>query len=133
MIMRLGMLLLATVLWLSACASGQDATSADTTNHDAAVRSQNVLDEAIQAGAPGCSAAVGVEGKVVWTGVRGVSDMSTGNAITTHTVFDIASVTKQFPASGLLLLVDAGKLTLDDPLSRYLPELPTWATTITVG
>src|SRR5246127_2137979 len=134
MIMRLLMLLLAAVMWLSACGGGQNATSAGTADHDVAtVRSQNVLNEAIEAGAPGCSAAVGVNGKVVWTGVRGVADTSTGNAITTQTVFDIPSVSKQFTATALLLLVDAGKLTLDDPLSRYVPELPTWSSTVTVG
>jgi CubicO group peptidase (beta-lactamase class C family) len=124
------------MLLLGACVGGHNAapTTTSTTDHTAAkIRSQNVLDAAIEAGAPGCSAAVGVKGKVVWTGVRGVADMSTGNAIATNTVFDIASVSKQFTATGLLLLVDAGKLTLNDPLSRYLPELPTWASTITVG
>src|SRR5215472_8508802 len=132
--MRLSGLLLAAVLSLSACRGGQNATPASTTNHDVATtRSQNVLNEAIEAGAPGCSAAVGVKGKVVWTGVRGVADMSTGKTITTQTVFDIASVSKQFTASGLLLLVAAGKLALNDPLSRYMPELPTWASTVTVG
>jgi CubicO group peptidase (beta-lactamase class C family) len=59
--------------------------------------------------------------------------MSSGNPITTHTVFDIASVSKQFTATALLLLVDGDKLTLNDPLSRYVPELPTWASTVTVG
>jgi CubicO group peptidase (beta-lactamase class C family) len=132
--MRLSLLLLAVVLSLSACGAGRNATPTSTTNHDAArTRSQNVLDHAIEVGAPGCSAAVGVKGKVVWTGVRGVADTSTGSAITTQTVFDIASASKQFTATALLLLVDAGKLTLNDPLSRYVPELPTWATTVTVG
>jgi CubicO group peptidase (beta-lactamase class C family) len=132
--MRLSLLLFAVVLSLSACGGGRNAAPTSTTNHDAAnARSQNVLDEAIEVGAPGCSAAVGVKGKVVWTGVRGVADMSTGSTITPSTVFDIASVSKQFTATALLLLVDAGKLTLSDPLSRYMPALPTWATTVTVG
>jgi CubicO group peptidase (beta-lactamase class C family) len=132
--MRLSVLLLAAVLSLSGCGGGQNATPASTTNYDAATtRSQNVLNDAIEVGAPGCSAAVGVKGKVVWTGVRGVADTSIGNAITTQTVFDIASVSKQFTATALLLLVDAGKVTLDDPLSRYAPELPTWSSTVTVG
>jgi len=134
MIARLAVLLLAAVLFLSGCGGGQKATPGTTTNHDAAMTgSQNVLDDAIEAGAPGCSAAVGVKGKVVWTGVRGLADTSTGNAITTQTVFDIASVSNQFTATALLLLVAAGNLTLDDPLSRYVPELPTWSETITVG
>jgi CubicO group peptidase (beta-lactamase class C family) len=134
MLMRPSVLLLAAVLSLSGCAGGRNATPGSTTNHDAATtRSQKMLDDAIEADAPGCSAAVGVKGKVVWTGVRGVADMSTGDMITTQTVFDIASVSKQFTATALLLLVDAGNVTLDDPLSRYVPELPTWSSTVTVG
>lgn len=125
------------MLLLGACGGGHDAKpvpSSATTNHTAAAdRSQHVLDAAIEADAPGCSAAVGEKGQVVWTGVRGVADMSSRHPITTHTVFDIASVSKQFTATALLLLAHDGKLTLDDPLPRYLPELPTWAGTVTVG
>jgi CubicO group peptidase (beta-lactamase class C family) len=131
--------ILAIMLLLSACSGGHDAkpttstTSTTTDRTDAKAHSQRVLDDAIEAAAPGCSAAVGVKGQVVWTGVRGVADISTGNPITAHTVFDIASVSKQFTGTALLLLVDGGKLALTDPLSRYVPELPTWATTVTVG
>jgi CubicO group peptidase (beta-lactamase class C family) len=134
MLMRPSALLLAAVLSLSGCAGGRNATPGSPTNHDdAPTRSQKMLDDAIEADAPGCSAAVGVTGKVVWTGVRGVADMSTGEKITTQTVFDIASVSKQFTATALLLLVDAGNVTLEDPLSRYVSELPTWSSTVTVG
>ena len=130
-------LLVAVVVLLSACGSDHDAapttTSSRADSAAAKARSQNVLDDAIDAGAPGCSAAVGVKGKVVWTGVRGIADMSTRGAITTQTVFDIASVSKQFTATALLLLADAGKLTLDEPLSQHLPELPSWAAAVTVG
>ncbi|GLE52061.1 lipoprotein [Mycobacterium montefiorense] len=133
------MLLLAIVVLLSACSGGQQSAPKTTTsaatavNEAAKVASQKVLNDAIDEGAPGCSAAVGVKGKVVWTGVRGLADLSTDAAITTDTVFDIASVSKQFTATALLLLVDAGKLTLDDPVSRQLPELPPWAATVNVG
>jgi CubicO group peptidase (beta-lactamase class C family) len=128
--------LLAVMLLLGACGAGRGPapTTTSTADHrDASARSQSVLDDAIKARAPGCSAAVGIKGTVVWTGVRGVADMSNGTAITAQTVFDIASVSKQFTATGLLLLVAAGKLALTDTLSRYVPELPTWAGTVTVG
>lgn len=132
------MALLVVVLLLGACGGGQHVapqpTSAGPANSDAAkAASQRVLDAAIDEGAPGCSAAVGVKGKVVWTGVRGLADLATDSPISAGTVFDIASVSKQFTASALLLLVDAGKLTLADPVSRYLPELPSWAGTVNVG
>lgn len=65
--------------------------------------------------------------------MRGLADLATEDPLTADTVFDIASVSKQFTATALLLLVDAGKLSLDDLLSRHLPELPSWAGTVNVG
>ena len=96
-------------------------------------RSQSVLDAAISVDEPGCSAAVGVEGSVVWTGVRGVADIASATKISTETLFDIGSVTKQFTATAILLLAEAGKLALDDPVSRHMPELPPWAGTVNLG
>jgi CubicO group peptidase (beta-lactamase class C family) len=130
--------LFAVALLLSACGSGQHtaptATSTVAVDYAAAkAGSQKVLDDSVDVDAPGCSAAVGIKGKDVWTGVRGLADMSTGSAITANTVFEIASVSKQFTATALLLLVDAGKLTLNDSLAQHLPELPSWAGTVTVG
>ncbi|OBI06142.1 serine hydrolase domain-containing protein [Mycobacterium scrofulaceum] len=132
--MRRPLLMFAVTVLLGACGGGHDGARATSTTGraDAQVRSQRVLDDAIGASDPGCSAAVGVEGKVAWTGVRGVADVSTREAITPDTVFDIASVSKQFTASALLLLVDGGALTLGDPVSRHLPELPGWARTVTL-
>ncbi|WP_082129487.1 serine hydrolase domain-containing protein [Mycobacterium haemophilum] len=133
--MRRPLLLLAAVLLLSSCGSSGKTPAATTTTNDAVTRarSQRVLDDAIKVGAPGCSAAVGFKGRVVWTGVRGIANMSTGDPITTNTVFDIASVSKQFTATAVLLLAERGKLTLDDPLSRHVPELPPWAAAVTLA
>ena len=133
--------LLAVVLVLAACgrpdtAETSDATATSNTvaaTSDNAARSQSALDGIVKADEPGCSAAVGVEGKVVWAGVRGVADLATGAEITTDTVFDIASVSKQFTATAILLLADAGRLTLDDPLFDHVPGLPAWAATVTVA
>ena len=112
-------------------ATATSSTAAATS--DSVQRSQSALDGAVKADEPGCSAAVGVEGKVVWAGVRGVANLATGAKITTDTVFDIASVSKQFTATAILLLADEGRLTLDDPLSDHVPGLPAWATTVTVA
>ncbi|OOK77667.1 beta-lactamase family protein [Mycobacterium kansasii] len=134
--------LLAVALLLGGCAGQHTAVSSSTTttttatsaaNSSAKVRSQAVLDGAVNAEEPGCSAAVGVEGKVVWTGVRGIADLATGTKITADTVFDIGSVAKQFTATAILLLVDAGRLALSDPLAQYVPDLPDWAATVTVA
>ncbi|MHA7652454.1 serine hydrolase domain-containing protein [Mycobacterium sp. ML4] len=111
-------------------ASSSPTTSAPT---EKVASSQNVLDTAAKAEGPGCSAAVGVEGKVVWTGVAGLANISDGAKITADTVFDIASVSKQFTASAVLLLAAAGNLALDDPLGRYMPEMPPWAADVSLA
>lgn len=126
--------LLAATLLLGGCTGQHTTRTAASTTYTPHIKasSQDVLDGAINADEPGCSAAVGVEGKVIWSGVRGIADLASGAKITTDTVFDIASVSKQFTATAILLLVEAGKLTLDDPISQYVPELPDWAQTVTV-
>ena len=98
-----------------------------------AASSQGVLDAAVKADEPGCSAAVGIDGEVVWTGARGLADLETGAEITKDTTFDIASVSKQFTATAILLLAKDGKLSLDDSLANHVPGLPAWAETVTVA
>ncbi|WP_267304535.1 serine hydrolase domain-containing protein [Mycobacterium barrassiae] len=142
--------LVAVVLLLAACGDQSDAAEepspttqagAPTTSTvsvtgaadpDLAASSQSVLDGAVKADEPGCSAAVGIEGDVVWSGARGLADLETGAQLTTHSVFDIASVSKQFTATAILLLANDGKLSLDDSLASHLPGLPEWAETVTV-
>lgn len=134
--------LLAVVLLLVGCSAieqdsagrpaGITKSSAGASASELTAHSQEILEGAVNAGDPGCSAAVGVEGQVVWSGVRGVADLASGAPITTDTVFDIASVSKQFTATAVLLLAGAGKLAVDDPLSEHVPGLPAWARTVTV-
>lgn len=81
--------------------------------------------------APGCSAAVARRGEVVWSGARGLA--SANEPITTATEFDIASVSKQFTATAVLLLEEDGVLSLDDPLSDFADYLPRWSRDVTVG
>ena len=47
-------------------------------------------------------------------------------------IYEIGSVTKQFTSASILLLVEQGKLSLDDPLTKYLPDYPTQGNTITI-
>jgi CubicO group peptidase (beta-lactamase class C family) len=72
---------------------------------------------------PGCAAAVVREGRVVYARGFGLADLSHRVPIGPDTVFEIASQTKQFTALAVLLLEADGKLRLDDPVQRYLPEL----------
>jgi len=86
----------------------------------------------IGANEPGCSAAVGEDGNVVWAEGFGLANVETGAPITPDTVFDIASTSKQFTATAILLLAQERKLDLDAPVWRYLPQLPSWADRVTL-
>jgi CubicO group peptidase (beta-lactamase class C family) len=81
---------------------------------------------------PGCAGAVSVDGEVVWTASTGAASLETLEAIDDDTVFDIGSVSKQFTATAILLLVDQGELALEDTLSDHLTELPVWADEVTI-
>ena len=72
---------------------------------------------------PGAVFGVIIDGELVWMKAAGVRE-KTGNApVTPETVFRIASMTKSFTAMSILKLRDEGKLSLDDPVSKYIPEL----------
>ncbi|MFI5508990.1 serine hydrolase domain-containing protein [Mycobacterium sp. NPDC051804] len=139
---QLAIRLVVVALLLGACSDGRDAPAPGTQDRTAATaafapdesaaRSQDVLNGAIKLDEPGCSAAVGIDGNVVWKGARGLADLHTGAEITDGTVFDIASVSKQFTATAVLLLAESGKLSLDDTLASHVPGLPAWADTVTV-
>jgi CubicO group peptidase (beta-lactamase class C family) len=70
---------------------------------------------------PGLSAALVRDGELVWNGAFGVQDAETGEPVTTETIFQAASLTKQFFAYTALRLADQGVYDLDTPLAEYLP------------
>jgi CubicO group peptidase (beta-lactamase class C family) len=72
---------------------------------------------------PGAAWAVIVDGEVAHSGQHGLRDLESKSAVDQDTVFRIASMTKSFTALAILTLRDEGKLSLDDPAERYVPEL----------
>lgn len=81
---------------------------------------------------PGCSVGVAQEGKVVFTAGYGMADLERGVPVTASTIFESGSVAKQFTAATLMLLAQDGVISLDDRLSKYLPELQGAPATVTV-
>ena len=73
---------------------------------------------------PGAAVIVTEGGKTVYARGRGLADIEAGRPITPDTVFRLGSITKQFASAVLLQLIDEGKLSLDDPLSKFLPDYP---------
>ncbi len=94
--------------------------------------SDDALDALVAVDQPGCSAAVARRGELVWANARGLADLTTGTPLTTSTRFDIASISKQFTATAILLLQRDGLLSLSDPVSRYISGLPRWADEVTL-
>ncbi len=71
---------------------------------------------------PGMVWGVVIDGKLEHTGTFGVRDRSTNAPVTVDTAFRIASMTKSFTALAILKLRDQGKLSLEDPVSKWIPE-----------
>jgi len=72
---------------------------------------------------PGIALAIIEQGKTIYSGQNGISNMEYGIPITDSTTFHIASVSKQFTAFLAVSLEREGKLSLDDDITKYLPEL----------
>jgi CubicO group peptidase (beta-lactamase class C family) len=80
-------------------------------------------DFATRSRVPGIAWGVLIDGELVHTGAAGVRDLATKAPVDADTVFRIASMTKSFTAIAILKLRDEGKLSLDEPAERYVPEL----------
>ena len=73
---------------------------------------------------PGAALLVVRDGRVAVRKGYGLADLEAGIAVTPHTAFRLASVSKQFTAAAILLLAQDGVLSLDDPVRKWLPSLP---------
>ena len=82
--------------------------------------------------APGCAVGVSLNGQSVFEKAFGMAEMEFGVPNTPHTIFESGSVAKQFTATAILLLQQDGKLNLDDPVSKYIPELPDYGKPLTI-
>ena len=73
---------------------------------------------------PGCAVGVDAPERAACAAAYGMADLEHAVANTPATVFEIGSVSKQFTAAAVLLLVERGKVSLDDNIRKYFPELP---------
>lgn len=81
---------------------------------------------------PGLSLAVVKEGKILKAQGYGVANVETATPATENTVYQLASVTKQFTATAIMMLVEEGKIHLDDKITNLLPDLPAAWDAVTV-
>ncbi len=76
-----------------------------------------------KSGAPSVSVAVAQDGKLTFAKAFGLADMAAGRAAATNTRYAVGSISKQFTAAALLLLQEEGKLSIDDRVSKFFPNL----------
>lgn len=91
---------------------------------DFAQSAQRLLDQTYAADAPGAVVLVARGDQVLLRAARGTTETEASRPLTPSDRFHIGSLTKQMVAVGLLKLVEAGKVSLDDPLSKYVPDVP---------
>ena len=120
---RLAPIALLLLLFQTVAVAQEAATEAQL---DAVVASYFKKDE------PGAAVLVMRDGKPLLRKGYGLADVELGVAIQPEHVFRIASITKQFTAMAILQLVEQGKIGLDDPITKFFPDYPTQAKTITV-
>lgn len=95
-------------------------------------RVDNIFSEWNSPRSPGCALGIYVEGKLVYGRGYGMASLELEAPITTRTCFHLASTSKQFTALAVHLLARDGALSLDDDVRKYIPELPTYGTPVSL-
>lgn len=91
-----------------------------------------LLSKEYPATGPGAAALVAVNGKVIYRKAFGKANLELGVDMSPNNVFEIGSITKQFTTVSILMLVEQGKLKLDDDITTYIEDYPTHGHRITM-
>jgi CubicO group peptidase (beta-lactamase class C family) len=81
---------------------------------------------------PGCAVGIARDGRQTFARAYGMADLEHDIAATPATIYEAGSVSKQFTAAAVVLLSLQGKLSLDDDVRKYIPEVPDYGTPITI-
>ena len=113
---------------LSSVVAGHAATS----DEKSAAAVDEVFSDLTKPGSPGCALAVYRDGTIIYAKGYGLANIEENVAITPQSVFDIGSTSKQFTAATILLLAKQGKLSINDDIRKFVPELPNYGQQITI-
>jgi CubicO group peptidase (beta-lactamase class C family) len=125
---RCALLLLAAI---SLLATPAWATSAPS-NDELARYADELFAKAYPAAEPGAAVLVAKDGKVLLRKGYGMASLELGVPIQPDMVFELGSITKQFTAAAILMLQEGGKLSVQDEITKYLPDYPTHGQKITI-
>jgi CubicO group peptidase (beta-lactamase class C family)/uncharacterized protein YneR len=110
--------------------SGQ--ASDPVSEKDLAARIDKLLTDVYKPEGPGAAILVKKDGKVVWRKGYGLANLELNVPVAPDMIFRLGSVTKQFTAVAILMLAEEGKLSLQDEITKFLPDYPTQGKKITV-
>jgi len=127
MMKRMLALLALPPIFLASCTS-----RAQTLAPDVAAQVDKVFEKWNRTDSPGCALGVYKDGQIVYKRGYGMANLNDDVTITPETVFHVASMSKQFTAASILLLQQQGKLSIDDDVHKYVPELPDFGERITL-
>jgi len=97
-----------------------------------AIPIDSVFSEWSRPDGPGCAVGIARNGRTILTRAYGSADLEHATPNRPDTVFEAGSVSKQFTAAAILLLVRDGRIALGDDVRKYVPELPDYGETITI-
>ena len=120
------------VLWLLCITSLAGASDDQSENELLTAKVDKLFAEWDNWDSPGAALAIIKDGTVVYKRGYGSANLEYNIPITPATIFHVASVSKQFTAFAVAMLVKQGKLSLDDDIRKYLPEVPDFGKTITI-
>jgi CubicO group peptidase (beta-lactamase class C family) len=129
-ILRLTIASIAALSVIAGAVSNAHAASNNSRAKAAAV--DQIFEHPIMPTSPGCAVAVMQNGHIVYEHGYGMADLDHDVKITPTTVFHVGSVSKQFTAMAILMLAREGKLSLDDSVRAYVPEVPDFGVPITL-
>ena len=128
----LSLLIVALAPGLAVLPGAKAALPVASARADVAADLRTAFQAAFDGSGPGAAVIVVKDGKVLLRDARGLANVELGVPLAPDSVFRIGSVTKQFTAAAILMLVQEGKLAVGDPITKYLPDYPVQGRTITV-
>jgi CubicO group peptidase (beta-lactamase class C family) len=121
-----------SLLWLVAAVAVPVPTRAQSASTDARALYEDVLHSSYPGDQPGAAALVARGAGIQFLGAAGMANLELGVPLAPDMVFEIGSITKQFTAACIMMLAEEGKLSVDDPITRHLPDYPAYGDGITI-
>ena len=120
------------MLMLLMCLAPLTSTAQTLNTKQLTAEFDKMLSEQFKPGETGCAALVAKNGQIIYRKAFGMADLELNVPMQPEMVFRIGSITKQFTAVAILQLVEQGKISLDDDITKFIPDYPTQAYHISI-